>query len=291
MQKKKNSRITTVLLTLIFIAGLSLVLYPSFSNYWNSLHQTRAIASFSEAVSEMDSEEYDAFIQAAREYNSDLSSSGGSLKFAEENRERYETLLNLLGNGMMGYIEIPVIDVSLPVYHGTADNVLQRGVGHLDWSALPIGGESTHCVLSGHRGLPSAKLFTDLDDLVEGDIFTIRILNEVVTYEVDQISIVLPSDTGELQIIPGEDYCTLLTCTPYGINTHRLLVRGRRIANAEEAAYITIPAELVQIEPIVIAGILAVPILILIITGFFLTDKNARKKPRSVGKYHSRKID
>ena len=196
---------------------------------------------------------------------------------SEVNEEKYEKLLNVDENGIMGYIQIPSINLSLPIYHGTDDYVLQSGIGHLDWTSLPIGGEGTHCVLSGHRGLPSAKLFTNLDKLVIGDTFMIRVLNEVLTYEVDQILIVDPNDTDELKIVPGKDYCTLVTCTPYGINTHRLLVRGHRIANTEEVQNTFITADAVQVEPIIVTPMLAIPALILIINILLLSKKRRRK--------------
>ena len=181
------------------------------------------------------------------------------------------------GLGIMGYIDIPGIDCSLPIYHGTEESVLQIAVGHLEWSSLPVGGESTHCVLSGHRGLPSAKLFTNLDKLQAGDIFLLRVLDEVLTYEVDQILIVEPQETGALRIEKGKDYCTLVTCTPYGINTHRLLVRGHRIDNIEEAKTVRVTADAIQIEPLLVAPVVAIPILLLLMI-LLLLPKQPRKK-------------
>ncbi len=259
----KKRRSTTVLLFIIFFAGLSLLLYPSVSNYYNSFHQSRAIASYSDAVTNLEDNQYDQILEDARRYNERLSTrSYGSLD--ENESEIYKNTLNFAGSGLIGQIEIPSIDVSLPIYHTTSDRVLQNGVGHIEWTSLPIGGISSHCVLSGHRGLPSAKLFTHLDRLVAGDVFYIRVLNEVLTYEVDQILIVTPDDTSALRIERGQDFCTLLTCTPYGINTHRLLVRGHRIETEAEAEMIRITKDADQISEILIASILAVPLLILI---------------------------
>lgn len=276
MKKKKNN-LTTILLIVILLAGLSLLLYPSVSNYWNSFHQTKAITDYTETVSSMDKEEYDKLLSDALLYNQGLSSQNNLFVLSESQKNIYNSLLNVSGLGVMGYIEIPSIDVSLPIYHGTEESVLQIAVGHLDWSSLPVGGEGSHCVLSGHRGLPSAKLFTNLDKLYEGDTFIIRVLDEVLTYEVDQILVVEPADVNSLGIVPGEDYCTLVTCTPYGINSHRLLVRGRRVENAPETVTIHISADATQIEPLIVAPIVAIPILAVLIL-FVLLSKPKKKK-------------
>ena len=183
----------------------------------------------------------------------------------EEEREKYDGLLNISDNGIIGHIEIPIINCSLPIYHGTDEAVLQIAVGHIEGTSLPVGGESTHCVLSGHRGLPSAKLFTDLDKLTEGDIFFIRVLDVILTYEVDRILIVEPYQIDSLEIEKEKDYCTLVTCTPYGINTHRLLVRGHRIENIEEAEIARVTADAIQIDPLLVAPIVAIPILIFLV--------------------------
>ena len=263
--KKKGNHLITILLVLIFLLGLSLLLYPAVSDYWNSKHQTRAIAVYSEEVSGLDENQYQALWEAAAAYNASLLERDNAYLLTEEQKAAYEQLLNVSGLGIMGYIEIPSIDCSLPIYHGTEDSVLQIAIGHLEWSSLPVGGESTHCVLSGHRGLPSAKLFTNLDKLQEGDVFLLRVLDEVLTYEVDQILIVEPQETGALRIVEGEDLCTLVTCTPYGINTHRLLVRGHRIENAPEARLVRVTADAVQIEPLLVAPIVALPMLLLLL--------------------------
>ena len=263
--KKKGNHLITILLVLIFLLGLSLLLYPAVSDYWNSKHQTRAIAVYSEEVSGLDEDQYQALWEAASAYNASLLERDNAYLLTEEQKAAYEQLLNVSGLGIMGYIEIPSIDCSLPIYHGTEESVLQIAIGHLEWTSLPVGGESTHCVLSGHRGLLSAKLFTNLDKLQEGDVFLLRVLDEVLTYEVDQILIVEPQETGALRIVEGEDYCTLVTCTPYGINTHRLLVRGHRIENAPEARLVRVTADAVQIEPLLVAPIVALPMLLLLL--------------------------
>lgn len=265
-------RLSTVLLLLAFFAGLSLLLYPSVSNYWNARHATRAISTYIDQIADLNEEQYKEMWAAAEHYNQLIAERNNVYLLSENERVRYEELLNLAGDGLMGYIEIEKLQVSLPIYHGTEDRVLQRAVGHLEWTSLPVGGESTHSVFSGHRGLPSARLFTDLDQMQEGDVFTLHILNEVLTYEVDQVRIVEPRDTADLQIAEGADYCTLVTCTPYGINTHRLLVRGRRIETAV-AHHTYVVSEALVIEPLLVAPVLLVPILLLLLVLLF-----ARKK-------------
>lgn len=271
-----RKHLSTIILVFILIIGLSLLLSPSVSNYWNSFHQTRAIAKYAENVANLDNAQYDELWEKAIAYNQALRFRSNSYYLTEEQKAEYESLLDVSDPGVMGYIEIPKIDVRLPIYHGTAESVLQVAVGHLDWSSLPVGGESTHCVLSGHRGLPSAKLFTHLDKLQEGDIFMLRILDEVLTYEVDRILIVEPQETGALKIEEGKDYCTLVTCTPYGINTHRLLVRGHRVDNAEQAKTIRVTADAVQIEPLMVAPIVAIPFLLLLLI-LILLPRRRRK--------------
>jgi len=275
MKKKKDNYIT-LLLFLILLAGLSLLLYPSVSDYWNSLHQTRAIATYAEEVANLNQDQYDEIWAAAESYNASLTDRVNAYQLSDAQKEEYQQLLNVSGLGVMGYIEIPEIDVSLPICHGTEDSVLQVAVGHLEWTSLPVGGESTHCVLSGHRGLPSAKLFTNLDKLREGDIFLLRVLDEILTYEVDQILIVEPQDTAALEIAEGEDYCTLVTCTPYGINTHRLLVRGHRIDNIEEGKTVRVTGDAVQLEPLLVAPVVAIPMLLILLILLLLPRR--RKK-------------
>lgn len=260
---KRN--LSNIILVSIFLIGLSLLLYPTFSDYWNSFHQSRAIASYAEAVAQVDDDTYVRMLEAARAYNEKLAGSEQSWTLSEEEREEYYELLNVAGSGIMGYIEIPSINVSLPIYHGVDEAVLQIAVGHIEGSSLPVGGLGSHCVLSGHRGLPSAKLFTNLDQLVEGDVFVIRILDETLTYEVDQIRIVEPTDLSSLERKDGKDYCTLVTCTPYGVNSHRLLVRGHRIENLKESSSIRVTADATQIDPVIVAPVVAIPILLLLL--------------------------
>lgn len=274
--KKKNNNWTTVFLVLLLLAGVSLLLYPSLSDYWNSMHQTRAIASYAETVSQLDTAQYDEMWKVAQDYNRSLAERETAFALTDEQKAAYESLLDVSGLGVMGYIEIPEIDCSLPIYHGTEESVLQVAVGHLEWSSLPVGGEGTHCVLSGHRGLPSAKLFTNLDKLAVGDTFLLRVLDEVLTYEVDQILIVEPEQVDALGIVPGEDYCTLVTCTPYGINTHRLLVRGHRVENTPEAARMHVTADATQFDPLLVAPVLAIPVLLLLLM-ILLVPKRRRK--------------
>ena len=262
-----RKHLSTIVLVILLLIGLSLLLYPTVSDYWNSFHQTRAIATYAENVAALDNASYDAIWDAARQYNQNLCSRSNSFLLSEEQKAEYESLLDISGQGVMGYIEIPEIDVSLPIYHGTEDPVLQVAVGHLEWTSLPVGGESTHCVLSGHRGLPSAKLFTDLDKLREGDTFLLRVLDEILTYEVDQILIVEPQDTAALEIVEG---------TPYGINTHRLLVRGHRIDNIEDVKTVRVTADAVQLEPMLVAPVVAIPMLLILLILLLLPRR--RKK-------------
>lgn len=273
-----KKRLPTILLILVFLTGLSLLLYPTVSDYINSLHQSRAIADYAGSVANLDNTIYEKLLTDARNYNAELAGMDYRPAFTEEEKREYENLLNVSGNGIIGYIEIPLIGCSLPIYHGTEEEILQIAVGHIDWTSLPVGGESTHCVLSGHRGLPSAKLFTDLDRLTEGDTFLIRVLDETLTYEVDQILIVEPKDTEALQIEKGKDYCTLVTCTPYGINTHRLLVRGHRIENTEEAEAIRVTADALQIDPMIIAPVVAVPMLLTLLILLMVRTGGKHKK-------------
>lgn len=271
-----RKKLPTIILILVFVVGLSLLLYPTFSDYWNSLHQTRAIAGYAESIADLNGEDYEAMLEAAREYNRKLSLLGTHWTLSEEELEKYNSLLATGTTGVMGYVSIPKISVTLPIYHGTSDAVLQRGAGHLEGSSLPVGGKSTHAVLSSHRGLVSAKLFTDLDQLETGDLFMITVLNETLTYEVDQILIVLPTEMDALTITEGADYCTLVTCTPYGINTHRLLVRGHRV-DTEDTARIVVPGDALQLESSVIAPLVAVPILIILFIILLLATR--KRKP------------
>ena len=268
---------TTIILLLVFVIGFSLLLYPTFSDWWNSMHQSRAVASYVEEVADIDSDKYEQLWNEAWEYNVSLVGRYNNYLLSSKQKAEYDRLLDVGGIGIMGYIEIPIIGVTLPIYHGTDEAVLQVAVGHLEWTSLPVGGESSHCVVSGHRGLPSARLFTDLDKLVVGDIFMFRVLDEILTYEVDQILIVKPHETESLMIEEGKDLCTLITCTPYGINSHRLLVRGHRVENVEEAKSVRVTSDAIQIEPVIVAPLVALPILLILLIGLLFPKPRRRR--------------
>ena len=273
-----TDRLFTIILVSVMLAGIGLLAYPSLADYWNSFHQSRAVMSYAEHVSDMNAEEYNRLLSEAQAYNERFVENGLNWHLTEEEKAEYESVLDVDGSGVMGYIRIPKIDVMLPVYHGTEERILQTSIGHLEGSSLPVGGESTHCLLSGHRGLPSARLFTDLDQLREGDTFTITVLNDTLTYEVDHIWIVEPEDLSHLTIEKGNDLCTLITCTPYGINTHRLLVRGHRIPNVDGGAMVV--ADAIQIRPVFIAPFLAIPILLLLLIWMLISTGMRRRKVR-----------
>lgn len=274
-----KKHLSTLLLVAVFLLGVCIMLYPTVSDYWNSLHQTRAIGAYEDALDGMTRRDYDAAFQQAEDYNRALAALDAPMSEYQSLSDAgmdYEEILNINGVGIMGYIDIDAIGVELPIYHGTSPDVLNVAVGHLEGSSLPIGGEGSHCVLSAHRGLPSARLFTDLDQLQEGDTFTITVLDRLLTYEIDQILIVEPEQVDALAITPGEDYCTLVTCTPYGINTHRLLVRGRRVENAREKAHVYVPADMVQIDPLVVTPAVAAPMLAILLV-FLLVRYRKRR--------------
>ena len=256
-----RKHLTTILLILIFLVGFGLLLYPTFSDWWNTFHQSRAVVSYIGSVTDLDNEEYDEMLEEAREYNAQLARTRTEYTLTDEQLEEYNSVLNVSGTGIMGYVDIPSIRVTLPIYHGTDEAVLQTAVGHIESTSLPVGGANTHCVISGHRGLPSARLFTDIDRLTVGDIFTLNVLDEVLTYEVEQILIVEPYDLSGLQIIPGRDLVTLVTCTPYGINTHRLLVRGHRIETGK-VSNVRVMADAIQIDKTTVAVFIAAPVLL-----------------------------
>ena len=274
--KKRKVSISTIVMTVILVVGLGIIAYPTFSDWWNSYHQSRAIEAYVQAVEETDPKTIETMLNAAHKYNESLVDDAGRFNMTEQERKDYNALLNLTGNGLMGYVQIPSIGVNLPIYHGVDDTHLQVAIGHIEGSSLPVGGKGTHAAVSGHRGLPSAKLFSDLDKLVEGDIFTFTVLNQKITYEVDQIRIVLPSDLSDLAISKDKDYATLITCTPYGINTHRMLVRGHRVENQSDRD--TIPAGAVQIPKYIAIPAVAIPMLFiyLLIT---LIIRSRRRRP------------
>ena len=262
--------LSTILLVGVFLLGLGILLYPSVSDYWNSMHQTRAIGAYEDTLSGMTQKDYSEYFAQADAYNAALASlptplTGYEVLDTLEEVPKYRDVLDVNGMGIMGYIDIDEIGVELPIYHGTDPSVLNVAVGHLEGTSLPVGGVGTHCVLSAHRGLPSARLFTDLDRLKVGDTFTLTVLNRLLTYQVDQVLIVEPDQVEALAIDPNEDYCTLVTYTPYGINTHRLLVRGRRVENAEEKPVIYVPADMVQIDPLVVTPAVAAPMLLVLL--------------------------
>ena len=270
----RKNLLTVIMAGGMFI-GVILLLYPSVANYWNSFHQTHAIAGYAETVSHMSKEDYKSILNEAHEYNERLAETGMRWNMDDLQREEYNRQLKIEGTEVMGYVSMPKFHIKCPIYHGTDEAVLQVAVGHLESSSLPVGGESTHTLISGHRGLPSARLFTDIAKIKEGDVWTITVLNETLTYECDQIRVVLPDDLSDLTIEEGKDLCTLITCTPYGINTHRLLVRGHRIPNVDGIADLT--ADAIQIEPVFIAPFLAVPVLILLIILMLITTRRAKR--------------
>ena len=280
----KKNRSTTILI-LIFLVGLSVMLYPTVSDYINQKNQSRAVASYSEEVENLSDVDYQAYFDAADDYNRRLAETPDAF-YRPEQVSGYTDTLDVSGTGIMGYITIPKIGVELPIYHGTSDGVLQVAAGHLEGSSLPVGGAGTHAVISAHRGLPSAKLFTNLDELEAGDTFTITVLDRVLTYEVDQISIVLPTETDLLQPVEGKDYVTLMTCTPYGINTHRLLVRGKRIENAENQKHIRVTADALRIEPIIVAPALAVPMLLVMLVVMLAVPHLRKRKNQREENHH-----
>ena len=271
---KKNK--STIILILVFFVGLSVMLYPTISDYVNQRSQSRAVASYAQDVDTMTDADYSAYFDAADAFNAQVAANENAL-YRPDQLTGYNDTLDITGTGIMGYITISKIGVELPIYHGTSDGVLQIAAGHLEGTSLPVGGASTHAVISAHRGLPSAKLFTNLDQLEVGDTFTITVLDRVLTYEVDKISIVLPTETDELKIAEGKDYVTLMTCTPYGINTHRLLVRGRRVETPDQYKHLRVTAEALKIEPIIVAPIMALPMLLILLIGMLISTRKPKK--------------
>ena len=271
----KKNKIGILLVLMLFI-GVCGLLYPSVSQYWNSKTQTRAVENYREILDSLQPEDYDAFFEEAENYNAKLN----ELNFPLTDYHRlkgYNDILDISGTGIMGYLSIPKLGIELPLYHGISTEVLNVACGHLEGTSLPVGGENTHCVLSAHRGLPHAKLFTELDKMEVGDTFTITVLNRTVTYQVDQIKIVLPNETNDVQIVAGEDLCTLLTCTPYGINSHRLLVRGTRIENAAPVLHVTSNAY--RIDSLVATPVVAAPILLILLIVLMIKYRDKGSKP------------
>ena len=277
-QKKKSSNASTIMLVAIFFVGLCVLLYPTVSDFWNEKRQSQAIINYDDLIVDLSPEDYSEYFSKADLYNKKIRNMSFPFMNHKNIADEYYDTLDVNGDGMMGYITIEKIKVQLPVYHGTSDKVLNSAVGHVEGSSLPVGGNSTHAVLSAHRGLPSAKLFTNLDKVEVGDVFTIRILDRTITYKVDQILIVLPHETDNLNIVSGEDYCTLVTCTPYGINTHRMLVRGTRIENIEEDKVINVITEAYQIDPLIVTPAVAAPMLGLLLVILIIKSRNPDKK-------------
>lgn len=271
---KKNK--IGILLVLMLFVGVCGLLYPSVSQYWNSKTQTRAVENYREILNSLQQEDYDAFFEEAENYNAKLNELNFPLTDCHK-LKGYNDILDVSGTGIMGYVSIPKLGVELPLYHGISAEVLNVACGHLEGTSLPVGGENTHCVLSAHRGLPHAKLFTELDKMEVGDTFTITVLNRTVTYQIDQIKVVLPNETNDVQIVAGEDLCTLLTCTPYGINSHRLLVRGTRIENAAPVLHVTSNAY--RIDSLVATPVVAAPILLILLIILMIKYRDKGSKP------------
>lgn len=272
-----RKHMATIIAVLVFITGISLLLYPTVSEYWNSLYQSKVVANYSDKMKKMNQKEKQAAIDKAKVYNESLLMNDARFTPTEEQIAEYKSLLNADGLGMMGYIVIPKIHLKLAVSHTVDESVLQVGVGHLEGSSLPVGGNSTHCVLSSHRGLPSAKLFTELDELVEGDIFYLHVYGQVLAYKVDHIATIEPDDYSLFEIEEGKDLCTLFTCTPYGINTHRLVVRGHRISNTLDGAKFN--GDAIKINRYIVAICIAIMILC---TGYTIRAAIRKIKRRRV---------
>ena len=273
-----KKHLSTILLIMVFLAGLSLLLYPLISNWWNSRVQTRAVADYKEAVGALSEQDYSEMFAEAEDYNARLRQQGERAFRNPSLIEGYEEALNIAGNGIMGYITIEKLDVELPIYHGTDPEVLQIAAGHLEGSSLPTGGKGNHCVISAHRGLPSSRLFTDLDEMEEGDLFTISVLNRQLTYQVDQILVVEPYEIEDLQITEDKDYCTLMTCTPYGINSQRLLVRGIRTTNSQGLTADSITADARQVKTAAVGAAAFTPAIIVILFCIYKGSRESRKR-------------
>jgi sortase A len=281
MKNKKSRIITNIIFGVIFLVGLGIFLYPSVSNYINSKHQSRAITNYEEAMAAISDEDYSRFWAEARKYNEELLEKPLNFVLTDEELKEYNSIMDPTGTGIIGYIEIENIGVNLPIYHGTEESVLQVGIGHLEGTSFPTGTKGTHAVLSGHRGLPSAKLFSDLDQMIVGDTFLLHVLDETFAYQVDQINIVLPEETNDLARVDDKDYVTLVTCTPYGVNTHRLLVRAKRVDYNEETKLI-VPADATRFSTLVVAPFIGAPILVIAFIVFLFATSKRRKRKKKV---------
>lgn len=282
----KKIRLSTVIIVMVLIAGVSLMLYPSFSDWWNKFHESQVVAGYVRKTDDMSRAEKAKMWEDAVEYNRRLAADQAGFTLSPQQESEYENILDVTGTGIMGYIQIDKLRINLPIYHGTSDSVMQVAIGHLEGSSVPTGGDSTHCVITGHTGLPSAKLFSDIDKLKKGDTFIISVLDHTMTYKVDQIKVVLPDETDDLMIRHSSDLCTLVTCTPYGINTHRLLVRGHRVSNTKDAS--DIRSDALRIDPIlylpfVIAGAAAA-----LIIWYIVHRRSKRIRPRRTRRGGSR---
>ena len=274
-----KKHLLSIIIILMFLIGFSVLLYPAVSEYINSKHASHVISAYNDLLTDANDDKLEHYFTEADDYNTRLDGNRSAF-YQPEKVSGYDTSLDITGTGIMGYIDVDKLNIELPIYHGVSPEVLQVGIGHLPGTSLPVGGSSTHAVLSGHRGLPSAKLFTDLNEMEIGDRFRITVLNRIFTYEVDQVKVIQPTDTADLQIETGKDYCTLMTCTPYGINTHRLLVRGVRVENEEavKKVGIFVKNEAFRIEPMLIMPIAAIPLLIAALILVFIHDKKSTKK-------------
>ena len=273
-KRKRSSKAPTVIAVIVLVIGAGIVAYPTISDWWNSYHQTRAIATYVTAVQETSPEQIEKMLADAHDYNTRLATKPDRYTMSDADKAEYASLLNLTGDGVMGYVQVNCVGINYPIYHGMEENVLQIAIGHLEGTSLPVGGPTTHAVISGHRGLPSAKLFTDLDRVTEGDTFTVTVLNQTIAYEVDQISVVLPNDLSNLDIAADKDYCTLVTCTPYGVNSHRLLVRGHRVDNLIDVEAIT--ADAIQIPRYIAIPAVAIPILFVFLLAMLISYRLRR---------------
>ena len=283
MAKRKTGKIATLIFTLIFFVGVGIMLYPIISNWWNSKVQSKAVASYNEMIEKIDNTALEFMLEEAREYNRQLALVDEPFLYYDKVPD-YDRILNISGTGVMGYISIPVIQVDFPIYHGTSEEVLSIAAGHFQGSSLPVGGKTTHAVISAHRGLPTAKLFTDLDKVVVGDTFTITILNEIFTYEVEEISIVTPDDLSDVKIVPGEDYVTLMTCTPYGVNTHRLLLKSKRIETIYRSnAKVT--SDAMQVDSMAVFPVVCIPLVMLLVLYWVMGGGSAKKTNISMINY------
>ena len=279
-RKKLKKILPNIIFGLIFLVGLAVFLYPSVSNYINSKHQSRAVASYETAIATLSQDDYEKYWEEARAYNERLAQKPMNFNLSDEELAEYNSILDPTDTGVIGTIEIENIGVNLPIYHGTEETVLQVGIGHLEGTSFPTGTSSTHTVLSGHRGLPSSKLFSDLDQMIVGDTFLLHVMDQTFAYQVDQINIVLPEETQDLGIEPDKEYVTLVTCTPYGVNTHRLLVRAKRVDYNEETRLI-VPADATRYGTMIVAPFLGAPILLIAFIIFLVRTSNRTPRKKS----------